>query len=82
MQCCVSGIWDSVLFDPWIRDTGWKNPDLGSGIRDEHPRSQILYLGISFFGIKMLKFFDADPDQGYYQAWIRDEKKSRIRDPG
>jgi hypothetical protein len=39
-----------------------KNPDRGSGIRDEHPEDTVL------------KFFDAVPDPGSEngQPWIRD----------
>jgi hypothetical protein len=34
------------------------------------------------FVLKVLKFFDADPDPGSFQPWIRDPgwKKNRIRD--
>jgi hypothetical protein len=37
----------------------------GSGIGDKHPGSYFrdLSTGINFFGLKILKFFDADPDQ-------------------
>jgi len=35
----------------------YKHSDPGSGIRDEHPGTQF-----EFFGLKLLKFFDADPD--------------------
>jgi hypothetical protein len=37
-----------------------KNPEPGSGIRDEHPGS----CKYQFFRLKVLKFFDADPDPG------------------
>jgi hypothetical protein len=33
----------------------------GSGIWDEQPRSYILELRNHFLGVKILKFFDADP---------------------
>jgi hypothetical protein len=48
----------------------------GSGIqiRDEQPRSYFRELRNHFFGIKILKFFDADPRSG-----IRDGKNL---DPG
>jgi hypothetical protein len=62
----------SWAFDPWIRDG--KNPDRGSGIRDENPRS--FENSVSVFGLKVLKFFDADP--GSCQPWIEMEKQ----DPG
>ncbi len=47
----------------------------GSGIRDEQPRSYFLELRNHFFGVKILKFFDADPGSGM-------ETVVRIRDPG
>jgi hypothetical protein len=34
---------------------------------------------VSVFVLKVIKFFDADPDPGSFQPWIRDGKKS---DPG
>jgi hypothetical protein len=49
----------------------------GSGIRDEQPGSYFLELGnhfFGFFGVKILKFFDADPGFGIETV--------RIRDPG
>jgi hypothetical protein len=51
-----------------------KKSGSGSGIRirDEQPRSYFLELRNHFYGVKILKFFDADPG-------IRDGKKS---DPG
>jgi hypothetical protein len=59
MQCCGSGsgIRDPVPFDP------------GSGIRDrkiqdEHPRSYFRELRNNFFGLKICKFFDEEPDSG------------------
>jgi hypothetical protein len=51
----------------------------GSGIRDEQPGSYFLELRnhfFRFFGIKILKFFDADPGSG---SGIRDGDSS---DPG
>jgi hypothetical protein len=33
-------------------------------IQNEHPRSFFRELRNSFFGLKMLKFFDEDPDPG------------------
>jgi hypothetical protein len=55
-----------------------KNPDSGSGIN-----IPILFLRTWYqiFGLKILNFFDSDPDPGSCQPWIRDGK-SRIRDPG
>ncbi len=62
----------SGVFGPWI---GMVKKiqilDLGSGIRDEHPRSYFCQ-GQQFFGLKILEFFDADPVS--CQPWIRDEK--------
>jgi hypothetical protein len=49
----------------------------GSGIWDEQPRSNFLEVRNHFFGflgIKILKFFDADPGSGMETV--------RIRDPG
>jgi hypothetical protein len=49
----------------------------GSGIRDEQPVSYFLELRNhfnGFFGVKILKFFDADPGSGM--------ETFRIRDPG
>jgi hypothetical protein len=57
----------------------------GSGIRDEQPVSYFLEFRnhfFGFFGVKILKFFDADPGPGIWDlAWrqfgsgIRDGKK-------
>jgi hypothetical protein len=47
----------------------------GSGIRDEQPGSYFLVLRnhfFGFFGVKILKFFDADPGSGMEKVWIRD----------
>jgi hypothetical protein len=45
------------FLDPCIRD--------GSRIRDEQPKSLFWELRKSFFGLKILKFFDVDPDPGW-----------------
>jgi hypothetical protein len=49
-----------------------------SGIRDDQPESYFLELRnhffLFFFGVKILKFFDADPGSGMETV--------RIRDPG
>jgi hypothetical protein len=52
-----------------------------SGIRDEQPGSYFLELRNHFFGVIILKFFDADPGSGMkkIRSGLRDEKKS---DPG
>jgi hypothetical protein len=55
---------------------GRKSAD-GSGIRNEQPGSYLLELRnhfYGFFGVKILKFFDADPGSGMETV--------RIRDPG
>jgi hypothetical protein len=44
-----------------IRDHG-KNPDLGSGMNILYHISESLK---KFLGLKILKFFDADPDPGF-----------------
>jgi hypothetical protein len=58
-----------------------KNQELGSGsgINNPDPISESLE---TIFWVKILKFFDADPDpgSGIFLPWIRD-KKIRIRDP-
>jgi hypothetical protein len=64
--------------------------DPGSGNRDEHPGSYSKSLE-TIFGLKIVKFFDADPGSGIFfilESGIRDGKirirdgKIRIRDPG
>ncbi len=72
-----------------IRDPGWvksQDPDQGSGIRVEQPRSYFLELRNHFLGLKILKFFDADPGSGMKTIWIRDPEWEKvglgIRDPG
>jgi hypothetical protein len=54
-QYCGSGI--RCFFDLWIRD--WKK----FWIQDEHPDSFFRQLQ-QFFGLKILKIFDADADPG------------------
>jgi hypothetical protein len=76
---------DPVLFDSRIWDPGWVKIKIS--IRDEHPGSYFRELG-NIFGLKILKFIDADPDPGVTESsrpWIRDGKiwirdnTSRIR---
>jgi hypothetical protein len=64
--------------------------DPGPGVRkekDPDPGSRINIPDLIFenmvavFGLKMLKFFYANPDPGSWKPWIRDGR-SRIRDPG
>jgi hypothetical protein len=75
-----------------VADPGFFNPRI-RGIRDgkktqsQHwgSRMNITDLSlenlISVFGLKILKFFDADPDLGSCQPWIQDGT-NRIRDSG
>jgi hypothetical protein len=44
----------------------------GSGIRDEQPGSYFLELRNHFFGVKILKFFYADPGSGRERVLNRD----------
>jgi hypothetical protein len=53
----------------------------GSGIRDEQPGSYFLELRNHFYGVKILKFFYADPESGIETVRIRDGKKINIPDP-
>jgi hypothetical protein len=53
----------------------------GSGIRDDQPGSYFLELRNHFFvfvGVKIFKFFDADPGWRQFGSGM---EKSRIRDP-
>jgi hypothetical protein len=63
-HCCGSGI--RYLFDPWIRDSGW----VKVRIRDEQPVSYFIELRKPFFGVKILKFFDADPGWKKVGSWM------------
>ncbi len=81
-QCCGSGSGIRCFFDLWIRDG--KNPEPGSGIRDEHPGSYVFENLVSIFWSKILKFFEGGSGFG-----IRDHVnpgsgmgKNRIRDQG
>ncbi len=71
---------DPVFFLPLDpRSVVEKNPEPGSWIRDEHPGFSFENL-VSVFWVKnILTFFDADPDPGSCQPWIRDGK-NRIQD--
>jgi hypothetical protein len=57
-----------------------KNPETGSGMNFPDLIFENL-VPVSVFGLKILKFFDVDPDLGSCRPWIRDPgwKKS---DPG
>jgi hypothetical protein len=59
-----------------------KKSGSGFGIRDESSRSFFRELRNSFFGLKIIKFFDADPDpgSGIFISWIQDGE-IQIRDP-
>ncbi len=57
----------------------------GSGIRDEQPGSYFLELRNHFFGflggflgVKILKFFDADPGSGMETIRIRDPEWKKV----
>jgi hypothetical protein len=49
----------------------------GSGILDEQPGSYFLELRNNFLGVKILKFFDADPGWRQFESGM---EQSRIRD--
>jgi hypothetical protein len=57
---------------------------LGSGIRIRDGKKSGSGIksgsGMNNFWVKILKFFDADPDPESFRPWIRDGK-IRIRDP-
>jgi hypothetical protein len=81
VQCCGSGI--QCLFDPGIQcllTPGHPGFGMGKKINIRDPENE------QFFGLKILKFFDAEPDPGSgirnlfdLGSWIRDGK-IRIRD--
>ncbi len=79
-----------AFFDHWIRDPGWvRRQHPGSGMNNpDHIFLELRNHFFGFFGVKILKFFDADPGSG---SGFRDGdssdpgsgmEKSRIRDPG
>jgi hypothetical protein len=57
-----------------------------SGIRNEHPESYFRELRNNYFGLKILKFLDADRDPGSEIFLIVDSgsglEKFGIREPG
>ncbi len=71
-------IWDPMPFWPLDPVSGMGRKSASrSGIRDEQPGSYFLELRnhfFGFYGVKILKFFDADPGSGMETV--------RIRDPG
>jgi hypothetical protein len=78
-----SGI--GCLFDSCIRIRDRRKSASGSGIRDERPGSYFLKLSnhfYCFFGVKILKFLDEDPDHGDSSDPGSGMEKSRIRNPG
>jgi hypothetical protein len=50
----------------------------GSGIRHEQPGSYFLELRNHFFGVKILKFFDADPGSGMETVRVRDSGWKKV----
>jgi hypothetical protein len=48
-----------------------KNPYPRSGICNKHPGSYFQELSNNYFGLKMLKFFVADPGSGAFLTMIR-----------
>jgi hypothetical protein len=60
-----------------------KNPDLESRIQNKHPKIIFPTAYYTFFGLKTLKFFDADPDPGSGAFLTMDpgvrDGKTRIR---
>ncbi len=63
-QFCGSRSGIRCLFDPWIRDPGW--------VKKSRWTSRIIFPRAKkqFFGLKILQFFDADPES--FWPWIRD----------
>jgi hypothetical protein len=66
------------LFDPWIRDPGWvknQDPDPRSGSAMNNPDQSLE----TIFWVKILKFFDANPDpgSGIFLTMDPEWKKSR-----
>jgi hypothetical protein len=70
VQCCGSVI--RCLFDPWIRDPGWKNQDLGSEMKipdhifESYTQIFALKIPILWCGlrIRIRDIFDPDPGSG------------------
>ncbi len=75
IQCCGSGSGIRCLFDPLI-GMGKKS---GSGSGMNNPDHISEHLETIFFGVKILKFFDADPGWKKFGYEIRGGKNS---DPG
>jgi hypothetical protein len=82
-ECCGSGSGILCLLDLWIRDRGWGKIKIR--IRDEHLGLYFRKLKNIFFGLKILKFFDADLDPGWkkFGSVIGEPRlTSRIRNTG
>jgi hypothetical protein len=60
-----------VFFDPWIRVREKSGSEMN--IQDHFPRAFKQFFGLK---IKILKFFDANPDPGsrIFLTWIQDGK--------
>ncbi len=70
LQCCGSGSGIRCLFDPWIREPERvKNRDPDPGWTSQIINSESFK---TIFGLKILKYFDADPES--FQPGIRDRK--------
>jgi hypothetical protein len=68
-HCCGSGSGIRCFFKFWI----WDGKKSGTGIRDEYPRSFFRELR-TVLGLKILKFFDADPDPDLFDPGSGMEK--------
>jgi hypothetical protein len=65
IQCCGSGFGIRCLLDPWIQEPGWVL-NIPDHISESFETS---------FGLKILKFFDADP------GWKNSDTGSGINIP-
>jgi hypothetical protein len=70
---------DPVLFCAFMTPGSAINQKSGSGYGMNNPDNISESLE-TIFGLKILKFFDADPDPGSFWLWIRDGK-IRVLDP-
>jgi hypothetical protein len=59
------------LFYPRTRDQEWIDSDQRPGVRINIP-DHIFESFETIFGLKILKFFAADLDPGYFLPWIRE----------
>jgi hypothetical protein len=73
-----NGLSFNSVADPDLRSGAFFTPGSrtgmgGGGIQSQDP-------GILFFGLKVLEFFDANPDPGFGPPWTRSrDGKNRIR---